>query len=116
LGRFIFKRGLDRSEIQAPLITPGQIKRIVSKVKAGDVETETEEMAPEDVFRFAITNLKGSLSRKPLYEALGGRVSHQYLKDLSSYDGEVIEIEGKNYVIQPPSGQKPRRIEAIEAG
>jgi S-DNA-T family DNA segregation ATPase FtsK/SpoIIIE len=115
LGRFIYKRGLDRYEIQAPLITSGQIKRIVSKVKAGESADTSEQMTPEDVFRFAIKNMNGSLSRQPLYKALGGKVSHQYLKDLSSYDGEVIELDGQPYVVKPPDGgRKPRRVELVE--
>jgi S-DNA-T family DNA segregation ATPase FtsK/SpoIIIE len=117
LGRFIYKRGLDRYEIQAPLITSGQIKRIVSKVKAGEsADSANEQMSPEEVFRFALQNLDGSLARRPLYKALGGKVSHSYIQELSSYDGEVFDLDGQTYVVKPPNGgRKPRRIELIEA-
>lgn len=116
LGRYVYKRGLDRYEIQAPLITPGQIKDITRKVRAGEtVPEKTEDLTPEEVFRFAIENMGGSLSRIPLYEALGGKVSHRYLKELSNYDGEIVEIDGLSYVVQPPDGgSKPRRIELVE--
>ncbi len=114
LGRFIYKRGLDRYEIQAPLITPGQIKSVIARVKAGEVDTKEQAMTPEEIFKFALENMGGSLARQPLYQALGGKVTHHYLKSLSAYDGELIELEGQTYIINPPDGGKePRRIELV---
>lgn len=115
VGRYIFKRGLDRYEIQAPLITPGQIKSVVRKVKAGETQSEPERMTPEEVFRFAIENMDGSLARRPLYEALGGKVSHDYIRDLAAYDDEIIELDGQSYIVKPPAGRNPRRIELVQA-
>jgi hypothetical protein len=116
-GRYLYKRGLEQYEVQAPWITPGQIRQIVRNVREGrDDSGDAAQMAPEDVFRFSIEQLEGNFSIRKLYDALGARgVSHRYLENLSAdYEGDVIEIDGLLYELAPARGNIPRRWVQIE--
>jgi hypothetical protein len=114
-GRYIYRRGLDKVEVQAPLITHGQIKQVVSDVAAGRGEEEaTGRMPPEDIFRFAIEQMGGDFSVRGLYDALGGRAAHNYIARLGKeYEGEVIEIDDSLYELKPAAGPKPRHLEPV---
>ena len=111
-GRYIYKRGLDRMELQAPLITPYQIKEIVRAVITGDEAgaAEASSIAPEDVFRVALTI--GTFALAPLYKAMQGRASKRFLENLArDYEGEVIELDGITYKLCAPAGDfQPRRL------
>jgi hypothetical protein len=117
LGRYIYRSGLDRAEIQAPLITDGQIAQYVKGVIEGrDIEEALDvRMAPEEVFRFAIEQLEGSFSIRKLYEALEGKASLEYLRRLGSeYEGQVVEIDGDLFELVPGNGNIPRVLERLE--
>jgi len=111
LGRFIYRRGIEKEELQGPLITPGQITELVRDVLSGGDGAETAQIAPEDVFRFSVEQLEGSFSIRAMYEALGGRVSRDYLLRLGQeYEGEVVEIAGNLYEMQASRAGIPRRL------
>jgi DNA segregation ATPase FtsK/SpoIIIE-like protein len=110
-GRFIYKRGLERIEIQGPMITDGQIRQIVDDVVSGRAESESVAVPPEDIFRASVQQLEGSFSRRMLYEIFRGEVSQAYLERLGQeYEGSLIEIDGETYEMLPSSGPKPRRL------
>jgi hypothetical protein len=113
-GRLIYRSGLEKEEIQAPLITAGQIKEIVRDVLAGE-ETEVSRMTPEEIFRFSIEQLGGSFSLRGMYDSLhaaGHDVSRSYLERLGKeYEEEVVEIAGEFYELEPSDGgAKPRQF------
>jgi hypothetical protein len=116
-GRYLYKRGLEQEEVQAPWITPGQIRQIVRRVEEGREDAdEAAQMAPEDIFRLSVRQLNGSFSLRTLYDVLGARgVSKHYLEDLAAdYEGEVIEIEGELYELAPARGSIPRRLVPVD--
>ena len=112
-GRYIYKSGLERMELQAPLITPMQIKNIVNAVLRGDDDgaAEAAAIAPEDVFRAAL-KMGGDFAIKRLYQALDGRASERFIVGMGKeYEGEVIELDGITYKLCPPEAPfKPRRL------
>lgn len=112
LGRFIYRRGIEKEEIQAPFITAGQMTDIVrGAIEGRDDDTEAARIAPEDVFQLSVRQLEGNFGRHILYDALGGRASMEYLKRLGQeYEGQVVEIDGELYELQSPAGQIPRRF------
>jgi DNA segregation ATPase FtsK/SpoIIIE-like protein len=106
-GRFIFKFGNERREIQGPLVKPSQIKTIVDSIVSGDEELQQESsnMDPEAVFRVALTQLDGACSINKMYKILRGKASHYYLTNLfKDYEGEIIEIDEELYELQPSPG------------
>jgi hypothetical protein len=110
-GRYLYKRGLEQYEVQAPWITPGQIRQIVKRAKEGRGAEGAGQMAPEDIIRLSIEQLDGNFSIRTLYDVLGARgLSRDYLIDLASdYEGEVIELDGALYELAPGRGRIPRR-------
>jgi DNA segregation ATPase FtsK/SpoIIIE-like protein len=114
-GRYVYKRGLDRDEIQGPLVTAGQIRDIIRHAKQGDAqESEAARTPPEEIFSVAVKQLGGDFSLRAVYDVLGGKVSMQYLRDLGQeYENDVIEVEGEPYVLQPGRGNIPRKLEPM---
>jgi hypothetical protein len=111
LGRYIYRRGIEKEELQGPLITPGQITELVRDVLSGGDGAESARIAPEDVFKLAVRQLGGSFSYRALYDALGGRASQDYLQRLGQeLEGEVIEVDGELYEMTPGRGTLPRRL------
>ena len=114
-GRYIYRRGLERYEMQAPLITANEIKRIVRAVSVEPEPESDDKMLPEDIFRVAIEQLGGSFSRDAMFELLGDQVTQAYLTDLGSeYDSKVVTVDGKRYKMQPSAGRRPRMLIPIE--
>jgi hypothetical protein len=112
-GRFIYRSGLEKDEVQAPLITADQIKDVLAGVLEGD-EREISRMSPEAIFKFAIDQLNGKFGTKQLYPALqsaGHDVSYTYLERLSKeYEGDLVEVDGALYELKPHAGPYPRRF------
>lgn len=103
-GRYIYKSGLERMELQAPLITPMQIKNIVNAVLRGDDDgaAEAAAIAPEDVFRAALA-MGGTFAIKKLYRAMEGKASNRLIESLAKeYENEVVELDGITYKLLPP--------------
>jgi len=116
LGRFIYRRGIEKEELQAPLVTPGQITEIIRSVISGRHDgAEAVQIAPEDVFRLSVEQLEGNFSLRTLYDALGGRASKRFLERLGrEYESEIIEIDGELYELQPGAGVNPRMLVPID--
>jgi hypothetical protein len=117
-GRYIYKRGLDRNELQAPYITAGQIREIVRAARNGESQDpDAARVSPEDIFKVALT-LDGAFSLRSLYKILEGKASKRYLERLGQeYEGQIIEIDGDPYELQPASGNNPRMlVPAITTG
>lgn len=110
LGRYIYRRGIDRYEVQAPLVTTGQIAEFVRATIEGETDvTDAAQIAPEQVLKDALKRFGGSLAIDPLYKFYDGKVSVHYLRKLiRSLDQNIVEIEGVSYVIQQPGERKAR--------
>jgi DNA segregation ATPase FtsK/SpoIIIE-like protein len=112
-GRFIFKFGNDRRELQAPLIKPAQIAAIVQSVTGGDAkeQEEAQRISPDEIFEVALHDLGGDFTISKLYQIFKGRVSQGFLSKLGqSHEGKVFEVNGDLYELQPSSGPIPRRL------
>lgn len=113
-GRFIYKFGNTRREIQGPWIGPGVIRAKVDSVVEGDSELQAAAIPePEEIFLFALDNLGGNFPIQKLFVALRGKgVSNRYIRYLArEYEGELIELRGTTYTLTPPQGDfSPRRL------
>jgi hypothetical protein len=113
-GRYIFRSGLEKVELQAPLITDGQIAQYVKSVCEGRniEEAEDARVPPEEIFRFSVRQLEGNFSYRALYQALEGEVSADYLRRLGDdYEGEFIDVDGDLYELRAGNGgNQPRRL------
>lgn len=114
-GRFIFKFGNDRREVQAPWIGPNKIRSIVNAILDGDGETQLEAARwdPEDIFRVALQEFGGAFSIQKMFDRLKGKgVSNKYLRQLGmDYIGQLIEIDGVTYELRDSDAVfEPRRL------
>jgi hypothetical protein len=114
-GRYVFKFGNVRREIQGAWVGPGKIRSIVKSILAGDTDMQEEaaRVDPEDVFRVALRELGGACSEKKLFELVKGKgVSKRYLRQLlQDHEGEIVEVDGEMYELQPSDEQfSPRRL------
>lgn len=118
LGRFIYRRGIDRNEVQAPLVTVGQITEFVRAAVDGGEESalDAARIAPEEVFRDVLKRFGGTYAITKLYEFYEGRVSVNYLRTLAANtDGKTVEVEGATYILQPQGERKPRVLLPVES-
>jgi len=119
LGRFVYRSGLEKYEVQAPLITDKQISQYVKSVceGRGEEDVKSVRIPPEEIFEFSVQQLGGNFSRRVLYSALDGQVSVDYLNRLGEdYEGEIIEVGGALYELQAAKGSMPRKLVRIEDG
>jgi len=72
-GRFIWKWGGDKIQMQAPLIADSTIKKIIAEVRAGKyVDSRQAELAQkaEHLFKFALEYLHGECQSNRIYQML----------------------------------------------
>lgn len=115
LGRFIYRRGVDRNELQAPLVTPGQIREFVQDIgKSEDIVVTA--ITPEQILKDAVTRFNGMLGIIPLVKFYEGKVSERYLrKFIAGLDDSVIEIDGVAYTVVQEKERQPRRLVPVNA-
>jgi len=115
-GRFVYKRGLERATLQAPMITAGQIREVVKSVKAGgNGAQDAARISPEELFDVALTQLGGDFSIRALYKLLDGKAGLKYIQRIASeYEDQIVEIQGNPYILKPSVGNKPRRFMPVE--
>ena len=113
-GRFIYKFGNTRREIQGPWIGPGVIKAKVDSVIEGDTELQQAALPdPSEIFLFALDKFDGNFPIQKMFEALRGKgISNKYLRYLArTYEGELIELRGTVYTLLPPGEEfEPRKL------
>lgn len=112
-GRAIFKFGMKNEEVQTPLVERSTVKKIVAKaVETGGKVEAVGVLSMEDIFRYSLEYLDGSLSWRPLFDHFQGKVSQLELKSwLNEYDHRVINIDDVQYKVIPSNGGAlPRRI------
>ncbi len=112
LGRFIYRRGIEKEELQGPFITPGQMTELVRSVQEGRADDSgVSKIVPEDIFRLSVQQLDSSFSIRTLYDTLGGQVGREYLQRLGrDHEGEIMEIDGDLYELRPSVSNQPRRL------
>jgi hypothetical protein len=113
-GRYIYKFGNTRREIQGPWIGPGVIKARVAGVMTGDNELQDATTPdPEFVFGFALDEFDGAFPLNRMYKAIRGKgITKNFLAYLArEYEGQLVEIRGEMYILTPPGGEfEPRRL------
>jgi hypothetical protein len=130
-GRFIYSRGMTRDVLQSPWIDHKEIEEIVARAKkkyaAEPVEVEAVsdvvpdlddgDDVPHVIFKVAVEQLNGSLSRRKLYDVTEGKFTMGEIQDIvGSYDGVEMRVNGEKYVVLPPAPGKARKIKPIEGG
>ena len=116
-GRAIFKFGMTEVEVQTPLVDHNTVKRIVQEaVKSGGKVDNKERLSMEDIMRYSLKHLGGSMAVRPLFDHFQSMIGHNQLAEwLKQYDEKVVNIEGVGYRVVPSRGPKPRRLEKFPA-
>ena len=118
-GRYIFKFGNDRREIQGPWPGPGVIRGIIKGILSGDdeIQSEAARLDPDMIFRFALTQNGGAFSIHQLYKLLKGKgVSQRYIEQLGrDYENELIELDGVLYRLHPADQFSPRMLKPVDS-
>lgn len=117
-GRYKYKFGNERREIQAPWIGPGKIRTIVNSIVSGDtvLQQEAARVDPDFVFRVALEQLGGVFSINKVFPLVRGKgVSRNYLIQLAQdYEGEIIDLDGELYELRAPAAEfEPRQLVRI---
>jgi hypothetical protein len=97
-GRFIWKWGGDKIQMQAPLIADSTVKSIIAKLRAGEyVDAKAAELAQkaEYLFNFALDNLKGECQTTRLYKHLkpSGFKKAELEKILAQYEINIATMQ-----------------------
>jgi hypothetical protein len=113
-GRAIFKFGMTNVEVQTPLVERSTVKRIVAKaIETGGNVKDTNALSMEEIFKYSLEYLEGSLAYRMIYDHFQDRISQHELRDwLQDYEDQVVNIENQQYKIIPArGGPYSRRIE-----
>ncbi len=111
-GRFVWKWGTDKIQVQAPFMAESALAAIIADVRAGKfVDAKEAEIAQKAdyLFRFALQMLKGECQSKRLYAMVkeqGIKLADVY-SILAAYEAKAdgkpeISIDGDLYVLAPP--------------
>lgn len=114
-GRFIYKFGNDRRELQGPLITPAQIDTIVRSLNdSPDAQAEAAHVPPEALFEIALKQLNGAFAVNTIYKIMAGQASLNFIKRIAQdYEGQIIEINSELYELRPAEPGKSRTLVAV---
>jgi DNA segregation ATPase FtsK/SpoIIIE-like protein len=123
-GRAIFRQGVTMVEVQTPEITDLTIRKIVRMAKHGQLEqvSETQTIAPEQIFKYALSELSGYCSVSDIFkhfrkEGASKSELRQILQDYTVAGSPPalepeIEINGEFYYLTPyiTGSNHPRQL------
>lgn len=118
-GRMIYKYGADKFQLQAPYISPDQIRAAIAAAK-GDIKEA--DFTPHNLIEFLLLNHEGKVHIPTIYADFKmagiGRSKYWIQKTLEQIvfdgNGPVFNIGGTEYILAPhrvtPSGTIPRTV------
>jgi len=114
-GRAIFQYGTQVIETQVPYIKKSELIAVLDEAREDGGRVE-DEISLLEIFRYALKNLDGSLSQQRLWEQFQHKIGKNALEQkLKTLDDMLVDIDGVEYVVKPPYGAVPRRLEVREA-
>lgn len=115
-GRYIYQKGTEQIEIQAPYISPQHLKRIITSVRTGDrqILLRGHDVSPIEIIIVSIDQFDGMMRLGDMYNHFRGRLTQNSLRELmSEMDGQTYEARANTYQVDPPAGAKPRQLIVI---
>lgn len=112
-GRAVWANAGVRTQVQAPELTE---RTMIKLIKLIDEKCKRLGTKPafdnREVLRYALHHLDGELVRDALRKAFKGTLTDRQITNyLSSIEGTIIDLgNGKEYLVTPAGGQKPRRL------
>lgn len=112
-GRYIYQKGTEQIEIQAPYISPQHLKRIINSVTTGDKQVllRGHDVSPNEIIIVSIDKYDGKMRLGEMYNHFRGRLTQNSLRELmSEMDGQMYDARANTYQVEPPAGAKPRQL------
>jgi len=110
-GRAIFQYGTQVIETQVPFIKKTELTAILDEARSDGGRVE-DELSMLEVFRYSLKNLDGSLSKQRLWEQFQHKIAKSALEQkLKTMDDLLVDVDGVEYIVRPPYGNVPRRLE-----
>ena len=112
-GRYIYQKGTEQLEIQAPYISHSHLKKIVNAAIEGQgkIRQQGHDITQEELIAAALDHYDGSMKIKQMYLHFKGRLTQRSMElMLASMDGEIYELRGEIYQVDPPAGARPRQL------
>jgi len=117
-GRFMYQKGTELLQIQAPYMSDKQIADIVSAAISGSGEPQLEriDVTQDEIIEYALDQLNGYLSSAKLFEKFKGRIPRDDLFELlKSLDDTTIEARGNLYQVEPGAGSRSRQLVSVSS-
>lgn len=120
-GRAIYKRGMQSFPVQFPYISEEMVKSVVRNVQDGKSQVVPEQaghvhdVSIDEMLQFSLAQLRGDL----VYRELERHFSHRGITQneirtaLKDLEGKTVQVHGKDYIVEPGSGSKARRLVAV---
>jgi DNA segregation ATPase FtsK/SpoIIIE-like protein len=115
-GRGILLYGGYKTKLQIPFIPDSIVRSAVEAVTNATDEPVTAPSQPQlsvnQVLRYSLDNMSGSLSINELFNEFRGRISNRELRNmLTELENErMIHIDDTWYEVVPGSGRSPRHL------
>lgn len=115
-GRAWMLDGASRFQLQTPWISPTLIRRTIKAICERNVQPDHDEVDLMKIVQVALDKFDGSLSYRPLADEFKGRIGVNALQELlAELDDQVIDIDGRQYVVNPGNGGNiSRHLEPVE--
>ncbi len=117
-GRYIFVKGKQHIEIQAPLVTDTMVEKRMKDLRKEEEQRDPYLEAVDTLFHLALNNFSGEFSLVRLYEEVKAKdlgISKGLIERIGrEYEGQTVEIDGEPYILMPsevtPEGRMARYL------
>jgi DNA segregation ATPase FtsK/SpoIIIE-like protein len=118
VGRYIFVKGKEHIEIQAPLVTDAMVERRMKELRLVDEIADPYQEAAKIVFRLALENFGGDFSVARIFDECKAQdlgISKNLIERIGrDYENQIVEIDDALYELMPseitPEGRTARHL------
>lgn len=116
-GRYIYQKGSESLEIQAPFVSDKMLRKITAGAVEGyqAVEMRGHDVTELEIVTYSIDKLDGELGVRDIYSKFRGRMTQQAaINLLGKMDGQTYTLRGNTYQVEPAAGPIPRHLELLD--
>jgi hypothetical protein len=116
-GRYIYQKGSESLEIQAPYVSDKQLRKIAAGAIDGhqEVQTRGHDVTEREIITYSVDQLEGGLGVRDIYNHFRGRMTQKAVIDmLGQMDEKKYTLRGNTYQVEPAAGPVARHLELME--
>lgn len=116
-GRYIYQKGSESLEIQAPFVSDNMLKKITAGAMEGyqAVAMRGHDVSELEIITHSVDKLDGDMGVRDIYSNFRGRMTQQaVIEILGKMDGQTYNLRGSTYQVEPAAGPVPRHLKLLD--